>query len=111
MSDTANVRSLVQAPAAAQRGQIITIRATIAHSMETGYRRGSDGKMLPRDLLRRVQCTWQGETVFAATLHAAMASNPYVAFPLRVTASGMLELRWTGDNGFSHTRQHAITVA
>jgi sulfur-oxidizing protein SoxZ len=111
MSDTPNVRSLVQAPATAQRGQVITVRATIAHSMETGYRRSSDGVMLPRDLLRRFTCTWQGEPVFAATLHAAMSSNPYIAFHLRVMESGTLQLSWTGDKGFAHTRNHTITVA
>jgi sulfur-oxidizing protein SoxZ len=111
MSDTPNVRSLVQTPATAQRGQVITVRATIAHSMETGYRRGSDGVMLPRDLLRRFVCTWQGEQVFAANLHAAMSSNPYIAFHLRVMESGTLQLSWTGDKGFTHTRSHVITVA
>lgn len=110
MSDTPSVRALVQAPATAQRGQVVLIRATIAHSMETGYRRGSDGKMLPRDLLRRFSCTWQGQPVFAANFHAAMAANPYVTFHLRVMESGTLQLSWTGDNGFAHTRSHAITV-
>jgi sulfur-oxidizing protein SoxZ len=110
MSDSPTVRALVQAPATAQRGQVVLIRATIAHSMETGYRRGSDGKMLPRDLLR-FTCTWQGQPVFAASFHAAMAANPYVAFHLRVIESGTLQMSWAGDNGFAHTRSHAITVA
>jgi sulfur-oxidizing protein SoxZ len=111
MSDTPSIRALVQAPATAQRGQVILIRATIAHSMETGYRRGSDGKMLPRDLLRRFTCTWQGQPVFTANFHAAMAANPYVAFHLRVMESGILQMSWAGDNGFVHTRSHAISVA
>lgn len=103
MSDTPNVRSLVQAPASAQRGQVITVNATIGHTMETGYRRGSDGKMLSRDLIRRFTCTWQGEQVFAANMHAAMSSNPYLSFRVRVMESGMLQLSWTGDKGFTHT--------
>ncbi|MBS7807129.1 thiosulfate oxidation carrier complex protein SoxZ [Variovorax sp. PCZ-1] len=111
MSDTPSVRSLVQAPATAQRGQVIVVSATIGHMMETGYRRGSDGVMLPRDLIRRFVCTYQGEQVFAATLHAAMSSNPYLSFRVRVMESGTLQLSWTGDKGFSHTRSHTITVA
>ncbi len=110
MSDTSTVRSLVQAPATAQRGQVILVRATIAHSMETGYRRGSDGVMLPRDLIRRFTCTWQGAAVFSSTFHAAMASNPYLAFHVRIMESGVLQLSWAGDNGFAHTRSHAIAV-
>jgi sulfur-oxidizing protein SoxZ len=111
VSDSPAVRALVQAPATAQRGQVVLIRATIAHSMETGYRRGSDGKMLPRDLLRRFTCTWQGQPLFTANFHAAMAANPYVAFHLRVMESGTLQMSWAGDNRFAHTRSHAITVA
>ena len=111
MSDGPSVRSLVQAPPTAQRGQVILIRATIGHAMETGYRRGSDGKMLPRDLIRRFTCTWQGSPLFAANFHAAMSANPYVAFHLRVMESGTLVLNWVGDNGFAHTRSHTITVA
>jgi sulfur-oxidizing protein SoxZ len=90
---------------------VILIRATIGHAMETGYRRGSDGKMLPRDLIRRFTCTWQGAPLFAANFHAAMSANPYVAFHLRVMESGTLVLNWVGDNGFAHTRSHTITVA
>jgi sulfur-oxidizing protein SoxZ len=67
--------------------------------------------MLQRDLIRRFVCTWQGEQVFAASLHAAMSSNPFLTFHVRIPESGSLQLRWTGDNGFSHTRSHAITVA
>ena len=111
MSDAPTVRTLVQAPTTAQRGQVILIRATIGHAMETGYRRGSDGKMLPRDLIRRFTCTWQGVPLFAANFHAAMSANPYVAFHLRVMESGTLVLNWVGDNGFAHTRSHTITVA
>ncbi len=110
MSDQPAVRSLVQAPTTAQRGQVVLVQTTIAHTMETGYRRGSDGKMLGRDLIRRFTCTWQGEPIFAANLHAAMSSNPYIAFHLRVTESGILRLSWSGDNGFAHSREHAITV-
>lgn len=111
MSDAPAVRALVQAPTTAQRGQVILIRATIGHAMETGYRRGSDGKMLPRDLIRRFTCTWQGAPLFGANFHAAMSANPYVAFHLRVMESGTLVLNWVGDNGFAHTRSHTITVA
>ncbi len=111
MADAPTIRSLVQAPTAAQRGQVILVRATIAHAMETGYRRGSDGQMLPRDLIRRFSCTLQGQSVFSATMHAAMASNPYMAFHVRIMESGVLQLSWTGDKGFAHTRSHAITVS
>ena len=46
-------RTLITAPKSARRGDIIEIRVLIQHPMETGYRPGADGKVLPRDLIRR----------------------------------------------------------
>ncbi len=36
-------RTLINAPATARRGEVIEIRATIAHPMETGFRRNNLG--------------------------------------------------------------------
>jgi sulfur-oxidizing protein SoxZ len=52
-----------------------------------------------------------GQPVFSAELHAAVAANPLIAFPLRVQASGTLECRWEGDDGFAHTQTAALRVA
>ena len=42
-------RTLIQFPATARRGEVIQVRVTISHGMETGYRPGMDGKPIPRD--------------------------------------------------------------
>lgn len=105
-----SVRALVHAPAQAARGSVVEIRASIAHPMETGYRRGGDGEMLPRDLVRRVEAHFDGQPVMQAELHAAISANPYIAFWLRVTGSGTLVLRWSGDRGFAHEERVAITA-
>lgn len=49
--------------------------------------------------------------IFAATLHAAIAANPYLSFNLRAQSSGTLVFSWDGDNGFRHCEQVALTVA
>ena len=103
-------RTLIQAPASARKGETIEVRVTIAHPMETGYRPGADGRVLPRDIIRRFACRYDGETVFAAELHPAIAANPYIAFHVRAEASGTLEFEWQGDNGFAQTERVAITV-
>lgn len=104
-------RALVFAPKTARRGEVLEIRATVQHPMETGHRSDSAGGVLPRDILRRVECRWDGELVFAADLHAAVAANPLLAFPVVALASGTLSVTWTGDNGFAHTESVAISVA
>lgn len=103
-----STRALLHAPASAPRGSVVEIRATVAHPMETGYRRGSDGEMLPRELVRRVEARFEGDLFFAAELHAAIAANPYLAFHLRLPGSGELRVRWTGDRGLAHEERVRI---
>jgi sulfur-oxidizing protein SoxZ len=102
--------ALVHMPAAARRGEVIEIRALVAHPMETGYRPGADGKVLERDIIRRFTCRYNGEIVFAAELHQAIAANPYIAFHTVATDSGSLEFEWEGDRGFAQAATMPITV-
>ena len=103
-------RALITMPATAKKGEIVEIRTLIAHPMETGYRRGDDGSVLPRNLIRRFTCVYDGETVFAAELFPAVAANPLIAFSTIATVSGTLTFTWDGDNGFAQTERIAITV-
>lgn len=104
-------RTLIQAPASARRGEVVEVRVTIAHPMETGYRPGADGRVLPRDIVRRFTCRYGGEVVFSAELHPAIAANPYLSFHVLAEASGTLEFEWQGDNGFAQVEQRALQVA
>ncbi|EHR69656.1 sulfur oxidation protein SoxZ [Burkholderiales bacterium JOSHI_001] len=105
------VRTLVNAPRQARPGEVIAIRATIAHPMETGFRSDASGRTLPRDIIQRFACRYNGELVFSAELFSAISANPYIAFHIRATDSGTLELRWEGDHGFVHTETVSLTVA
>lgn len=107
-------RTLVNMPTSAKRGDVIEIRTLIAHPMETGWRPGSDGKILPRNLIRRLICTFDDgankSLVFSADMFPAVAANPYFAFYMAAVASGTLSLTWEGDNGFSQTETAVFTV-
>ena len=104
-------RTVITMPASAKRGEVIEVRTLIAHPMESGYRTGADGQVLPRDILRRFECRHDGELVFAADLAPAIAANPYIAFSLRATSSGTLSFTWKGDKGFSQTEERRLDVA
>ena len=103
-------RTLINAPKTASRGEVIEIRATIGHPMETGFRPGEDGKILPRNIIQTFSCKYNGELVFSAELFSAVSANPYIAFHTVATESGTLTLNWEGDNGFTQTETLAITV-
>ena len=104
-------RALIHMPATAKRGEVIEIRALIAHVMETGYRPGADGKVVPRDIIRRFVCRYNGEQVFGAELHQAVSANPYIGFFTVATESGTLEFTWKGDNGFAQIEKMNLTVS
>lgn len=104
-------RALVNVPKTARRGETVEVKVLIAHPMETGYRPGPNGRMLPRDIIERLTCTYGGEEVFRAELSPAIAANPFLTFTVVATETGTLALTWTGDNGFSQTETAAITVA
>jgi sulfur-oxidizing protein SoxZ len=103
-------RTLIHAPTSARRGEVIEIRTLIAHPMETGYRAGADGRTLPRDIIRRFACRYNGELVFSAELYPAIAANPYIAFNVVANASGTISFTWEGDNGFAQTESATISV-
>ena len=46
-------RALIRVPPFVRAGEVFEVRVLLQHPMETGYRRGSDGEMLPRELVRR----------------------------------------------------------
>jgi sulfur-oxidizing protein SoxZ len=102
--------ALINVPARARRGEIVEIKTLISHAMETGYRRDQLGASIPRDIIRRFVCTYNGTEVFRAELHPAIAANPFIAFSTVATESGTLAFHWTGDNGFSVTESAAISV-
>jgi sulfur-oxidizing protein SoxZ len=103
-------RVVVNLPQRTRRGEIIEIRTLAAHAMETGFRRTQLGEPVPRDIITRFTCSYNGVEVFSADLHPAVAANPLIAFNTVATESGTLEFRWTGDNGYTATHTAAITV-
>lgn len=91
----------VKVPASAKVGEVIEVKTLISHVMETGNRKGSDGKLVPKDLITGFTAKFGGNEVFKADLSSGVSANPYIAFYMKVTGSGDLELTWTGDNNFN----------
>ena len=103
-------RAVVTLPAQAKRGEIIEIKTLAAHPMETGFRRTQLGELIPRDIIRRFTCTYNGTEVCRVDLHPAMSANPLIAFTTVATESGTLSFQWVGDNGYSVTEIASIRV-
>jgi sulfur-oxidizing protein SoxZ len=101
---------LVNVPARAKRGEIITIKTLISHIMETGFRYDSTGVLVPRNIITDFICTYNGEQIFRVDLYPAVAANPFLTFYTVATVSGTIAFQWTGDNGYSETASAKIVV-
>jgi sulfur-oxidizing protein SoxZ len=66
--------------------------------------------VVPRRIIRRFSCRLDGQVVFSAELHPAIAANPLITFHFRAQASGMLEFLWEGDEGFAHRQTATLRV-
>jgi sulfur-oxidizing protein SoxZ len=103
-------RALINVPTTAKRGAVIEIKALISHPMETGYRTGPDGALVPRDIINRFMCTYNGEEIFSADLYPAIAANPFFSFTTVATESGLIAFRWIDDQGRTHLETAKISV-
>jgi sulfur-oxidizing protein SoxZ len=92
-------RVLINFVQRAKRGDIIEIKTLIQHPMETGYRLDSKGGAIPRDIINRFVCTYNGAEVFRAALFPAISANPFIGFSTVATESGELAFSWTDDRG------------
>ena len=101
---------LISAPKTAKPGEVIEIKALILHPMETGFRAGTNGRIIPRNIIEHFVASWNGKEIFAMAFSPAIAANPFVAFFTVAQESGTIRFRWTGDEGFNVEEQVAITV-
>ena len=93
-------RALINVPAHAKKGDIIEIKALISHPMESGYRVGMNGTIIPRDIIHVFTCDYNGIEIFRADFSQAVAANPFMSFHTIATESGKLVFRWSGDKDF-----------
>jgi sulfur-oxidizing protein SoxZ len=94
----------------AKKGEIVEVKALVAHIMETGQRKDSAGKVIPRKILNKFSCTVNGKEVFSADFEPAVSANPYIQFKFRAQESGPVVLTWTDDDGSKIVGQDSITV-
>lgn len=104
------MRALINVPSKAKKGEIVEIKTMLSHPMETGFRPSDDGKLVPRNIIKRFVCTYDGEAVFSADLFPAISANPFLSFTLVATNSGVITFSWTDDNGKTHVQADRKSV-
>jgi sulfur-oxidizing protein SoxZ len=98
-------------PKEAKKGEIIQIKTLVQHAMETGLRKDASGNVIPRKIINKFSCTFNGKPVFSAELDPAVAANPYLQFAARVDESGTFKFTWVDDDGTVTTAEEKIAVS
>lgn len=101
----------LQVPRQARRGEVLEIRIAIQHPMETGFRRDASGREIPKNVINRISCRYNGVEVFRGLLGSGIAANPYLDFFTVADASGELVLDWIDDAGNAGSERASIVVA
>ena len=100
----------IKLPKEAKKGEVIEIKTLIAHVMETGLRKDQDGKLIPRKIINKFTCEFNGKPVFSVDIEPAVAANPYMQFTARVEESGTFRFAWVDDDGTVTTTEQQIAV-
>ncbi len=108
----AKVKPRVRVPKKVSKGEIFEIKTLVSHKMESGQRKDKkSGKKIPRKIINKFECKYNGETVFSADWHPAVSANPYMSFHTVATESGEVELTWTDDDGSIYSKKAKINVS
>ncbi len=100
----------IAVPETAQKGDVIEIKTLISHPMESGFRRGVFGEVIPRDILKEFKCTYNGIEIFRAEFFPAVTANPFLTFFTVAVETGDLEFTWTDQHGAVTSEKRSITV-
>ena len=105
------VKPRVKVPKSASAGETITIKTLISHTMESGQRKDKQGNVIPRSIIHRFTCEFNGQNVIDVVLAPAISTNPYFEFEAVVPESGEFTFTWYDDDGAVYATSKSITVS
>jgi len=108
----AKAKPRVKLPKKATKGEVIEIKTLISHKMESGFRKDSKtGELVPRKIIKKFICSFNGEEVFSADWHPAVSANPYMSFTFRAQESGTFVFQWVDDDETIYSTEKKLKVS
>jgi sulfur-oxidizing protein SoxZ len=104
------VKPRVKVPSSASAGEGVVIKTLISHPMESGQRKDGDGNPIPRSIINRFTCEFNGQSVIDVKMEPAISTNPYFEFEATVPEAGEFKFTWYDDDGSVYEDAKAITV-
>jgi sulfur-oxidizing protein SoxZ len=104
------VKPRVKVPKTAAAGDAVTLKTLISHKMESGQRKDDDGNPIPRSIINRFTCDFNGENVLDVTLEPAISTNPFFEFEATVPEAGEFKFTWYDDDGSVYETAKKIAI-
>ena len=101
----------IRVPASAAAGEPFTIKTKVKHPMETGRRKDNDGNTVPRHVIERFTCEFNGETVIDLVVEGGVSSDPFFEFDAVIDTAGEFVFTWSDATGETYTETKAIELA
>ncbi len=106
-----NVKPRVRTPRTATPGEVATIKTLISHPMESGVRKDSDGNIIPRQIINRFTCDFNGQNIIDVTMEPAISTNPYFEFEATIPEAGEFVFTWYDDDGSVYEEKKTVEMA
>ncbi|MEP3637051.1 MAG: thiosulfate oxidation carrier complex protein SoxZ [Paracoccaceae bacterium] len=105
------VKTRIKVPEQVKAGDVFSIKTLITHQMETGQRVNILGLRIPRSIIHRFHCTFNGETVVDMAMQPGIAVNPFFEFDAKIDEPGTFEFTWYDDDGSVYSDAADVSIA
>ena len=100
----------VKVPKRAKKGEVIQVKTTIGHPMETGWRKDKGGNVVAKNRIEKFICEHAGKEVFSAEFHSGVSADPYLSFYAKALETGTFDCTWIEDTGKKFKKKAKIKV-
>ena len=90
-------------------GDVADVRVLMAHEMETGQRKDSNGNKIPAWYIHEVTAKLNGKPVMKAHWGPAISKNPYMQFEVPGAKAGdTISITWVDTKGDTRTDETVV---
>jgi len=100
----------IKVPKKAAVGDVVTIKTLISHKMESGQRKDKEGNVIPRKIINKFACAFNGTPVFSCDIDPGVSANPYFEFRAKITEAGTFKFTWVDDDGAVTEAEKKLTI-
>lgn len=91
-------------------GDKATVRVLMSHAMESGQRKGADGKLIPAMFISEVTASLNGKVVMTADWGPSVSKNPFTQFNIKNAKKGdKVTVTWKDNSGDTRTDEATVS--